>query len=130
MGRGPGLGVCIGAPRFSARPCLDSKVISRDDRYRGWNHEVSMYWNHNVEKIVFYNTAQSNEPLMYNRAFYLRRVVHYTLKAKIKVGVSFLVKAGKLQEKQIISCTTRERFCPCVRRMVLSNILVVKRVFF
>ena len=28
-----------------------------------------MYWNHVVEKIVFYNTSQSGEPLIYNHAY-------------------------------------------------------------
>ena len=35
-----------------------------------------MYWIHIVKEIVFYSTSQLNEPLIYNRAFYLRRVVH------------------------------------------------------
>ena len=35
-----------------------------------------MYWIHIVKEIVFYSTSQSNEPLIYNRAFYLRRVVY------------------------------------------------------
>ena len=34
-----------------------------------------MYWNHNVEKNVFYSTSQSNKPQIYNVPFYLRRVV-------------------------------------------------------
>ena len=40
-----------------------------------WGLKVLMYSNHIVEKIVFYNTSQSNEPKIYNGPFYLHRVV-------------------------------------------------------
>ena len=38
-----------------------------------------MYWNHIIEKNAFYYTSQSNEPVIYNCAFYLRRVVYIAI---------------------------------------------------
>ena len=55
---------------------LDDKENGCSDHCQGWVHKVLMYWNHIVEKIVFYNTSKSNEPLIYNGAFYLHRVVY------------------------------------------------------
>ena len=49
------------------------------DRCRGWGHEVLMYWNHIIEKNCFLLYV-SNEPVIYNCAFYLRRVVFNKMK--------------------------------------------------
>ncbi len=44
----------------------------------GGGQEVLMHQKHIVEKIVFYNKSQSDEPLIHNGAFYLRQVVRGT----------------------------------------------------
>ena len=59
-----------------------------------------MYWNDIVEKIVFNNTSQSNEPLIYNRAFYLRRVVlRYSQKSLLILIIHRIEKQLKMNEK-------------------------------
>ena len=66
----------------SPHPCLPPVLLLLNgkenrcgDHFWGWGHKIWMYWNHIVKKIVFYYTSQSNEPLIYNGAFYLHRVV-------------------------------------------------------
>ena len=55
---------------------------------------------HIIEKIAFYYTSQSNEPVIYNCAFYLRRVVHVELEITIFLkcrfyGLGFVLGAPK-----------------------------------